>query len=113
MKCTEMFYMYRDGDNYKFLKSILVSGNLTFEDIKPYLEGIDGLIPADVGIPSAHPVDQYKYEEDSDHPWHEINEGDFRTRTDVEAEFTKEEIIEAFRKASEAGWPGQYSFEGW
>jgi len=116
MIITEMSYMYRDGDNYKFTQSVLVAGTLVLEDIKPYLDSTneEGFIPDDVGIPSAHPVGQYEYHEESDHPWHEIDEANFETQTrDDEVLMSSEELIEAFKQASAKGWPGQHTFEGW
>ena len=42
------------------------------------------------------------------------SEGDFVEFTgDADPQVSKEDLIAAFKKASEDGWPGQYTFEGW
>ena len=41
---TEITYLYRDADNYKQGNTVVVQGELTFEQIEPYLEEVKSVL---------------------------------------------------------------------
>lgn len=104
---TRICYLYRDACNYKYTYEIVVRGRLTWDEIVLYLDD-SGFIPYDVNLP--HPGVQAEGwpDEDNDHPWCEL-ERDMIVETDVEptTEVMASALLDAFRKAHGAGWPGQ------
>ena len=96
---TELDYMYRDGSNYKFHSSIILEGNLSIEDLDPYLHESEYFLPSLVGLQVLVP----EYRDADDHEWHELTGA---TPTDeMSASMSAAELINKFKKASKRGWP--------
>ena len=97
MQNTRINYMYRDACNYKTWGEIVVAGRMTIGEIVEIIGCLDGgryFIPEQVYFPHLRPEELTE----DDHCWHELTADDFVT-TDEEAEYTKEEVILAFREA--------------
>ena len=75
---TAISYMYRDGSNYKRHGQHVVEGELTLEQIQPFLDG-DGMdfIAHQVGLPALQlewEDEHYTFPTDDDHVWSEITD---------------------------------------
>lgn len=73
---TVLYYLYRDGANYKIQNSVVLSGSFTDAEISvmesKLNEGVY-FIPYDVGLPEKR-FDKWDYE--VDHCWFELLDGD-------------------------------------
>lgn len=98
--------MYRDGGNWKKHNTFEVTGYLDLAKLQEYCDSDDTFIPGDVGWPSLSPYDETEPTED-DHPWHEITNVEL-LQFEPENAPTAEEVMAAFRLASELGWQSQY-----
>lgn len=105
---TRIRYVYRDANNYKESDSVVVAGRMTFEDLRSLFdEDEDGFIPTDVGW--RHPGRKFStgFPTDADHPWCDIGPDGFEETEDAPTDLrTPAEIVDAFRRARDAGWPG-------
>ena len=111
---TVINYMYRDANNYKYICKVIVKGELTYDQLKPYLSNVDGdgFCPEDVGLP--HPGAKYAsgFPGPADHCWCELDEDDVtptkRAPTTLKGgAITAQQLLERFKKASEDDWPAQ------
>lgn len=101
---TKITYLYRDASNYKQSGEVVVRGAITFADLEPYLvEGTD-FVPEDVGL--SHPGEQFSgsFPTEDDHPYCELNDS-FEPTTE-EGTVDAQVLIDQFRRADAAGWPG-------
>lgn len=98
-KNTEIFYLYRDADNYKQPNYVVISGCLTQrqkETIKSCLHMGEYFIPSQVGLP------EEKFSEctEADHCWFEIEISDFKdSNKEATISITTETLVENFIKA--------------
>ena len=108
---TAICMLYRDGNDDKTTLTEVVAGEISFADVKTYLDEGKYFIPKDVGLP--HPgitflEKGYEWPTEADHPWVEVDEDSFEpTRNNPTTKPTAQELIAAFKTASEKGWPGQ------
>lgn len=68
---TEFNYLYRDAANHKVFKYVVVEGEITFGDIKEYLDGKEFFIPSQVGLDDLQP---WPIDQGNDHPWHTVKD---------------------------------------
>lgn len=65
---TKISYLYRDASNYKLFNEVVIAGQLSLEQLKPFLIDEIFFVPEELGLPrlsfDAHTLD--------DHDWHEI-----------------------------------------
>lgn len=66
----ELRYMYRDGGNYKFRSSVIISGELPLGELEEHLLFGEYFIPEDIGLPDLSP----SVKGDDDHDLHEFEE---------------------------------------
>ena len=107
---TLLEYMYRDASNFKFHERVVVAGELTMDDLRPYLDE-EYFVPEDVGLPHCRPH-HHRYSKDDDHPWHELEETK-PTDSGPDEALTAEALIRAFVWAAEQEWPGQHTDISW
>lgn len=75
---TEINYLYRDGENFKFYNRAVLQGELTKELIDEIISCLDGgeyFIPSAVGLPE----ERFEEETDADHRWFELNKSGFNS----------------------------------
>lgn len=94
---TKMYYLYRDACNYKNTNSVILSGEITEEQIKKIIDCTDGgdFIPSAVGL-----------DEERIGPWSEddtyyfeLTEDDFEpTEHDPTTHLTVDELVSAFER---------------
>lgn len=125
-KFTAIEIVYRDAANYKTWQTYIVEGELTLEQLAPYLEVDNRFIGLDVGIEDLMFQDREWPVGSDDHPWLELTEVRPATRGEaLQAEEvvrklkemamtiaicflgTAEEVLQRFKVASEAKWPGE------
>ncbi len=66
---TIFSYLYRDASNYKLYHEEIIQGELTFEQIQPYLDQSLYFIPSVIGLKALGFED---WDQEEDHIWHEI-----------------------------------------
>ncbi len=103
---TQLWYMYRDGSNYKANETLVLEGECTFEDVKAFLDEGRWFIPSQVGLPDLQKkLYQYDGPGEDDHIWHELDDGDFSlTDSEPTAPVTAADFIANMKKAHEDGW---------
>lgn len=93
---TRFHYLYRDASNYKRGKTIVLEGELSFEEIKRYLFEGDGFIASQVGLEDIQTTwarDGYDFPTADDHVFSEIGPGDVELTNDPPTvEITAEEL---------------------
>lgn len=102
---TSIHYLYRDADNYKTGRTVVLRGRPTADDIAVIKSALDEgmfFIPSQVGLDDLQEtLQQYDAEvsNDSDHPWHEMGiAGNFRATTEEPTDsLTVAELVEAFK----------------
>lgn len=99
---TYIEYLYRDEENNKVWKSIVLPGQMTLEQIEPYLDDGKYFIPHQVGLEDLQGKFQHGAgpRSDIDHPWHEMNRIE-PTEALPTVEMTAEELLVRF---SEVEW---------
>ena len=100
-------YLYRDANNYKDFRRLLLNGTLTkleIEEIRAKLDEQLYFIPAQVGLPPADRLQrQFGYDYEADHPWHELTRievvgvNGVNLEEEETEEMTAPELLEAFR----------------
>ncbi|MEP3439781.1 MAG: hypothetical protein ABJN75_23770 [Hoeflea sp.] len=95
---TRVHYMYRDASNWKFWGAAIVDGELSLEQLQPYLFDNDFFVPHEVGLD--HLLDQPMNEDD--HYLHSFV--DFESVSGQEPLCSVEEFVDRFRTAHERGW---------
>lgn len=109
---TKISLMYRDADNYKAHKEVIVSGAITAEQIQQIRSGLeDGqfIIADQVGLPTPS-FDFMKYDswpnDDSDHVWTtlpdfegDVSPAELHTTDEETEEITIEQLAEAIANA--------------
>lgn len=76
---TKIEYMYRDANNYKAYRTIVLTGVLTASELTEvknkcdWLDGDPKFIASEVGLPSPqHDMDKYGFPTEADHVWCEL-----------------------------------------
>lgn len=108
MKNTRISYLYRDANNNKRHGDVVIEGELTFEQLQPYLDEGEYFAPEDVGLP--HPGTRFAggFPIVSDHPWCKLADDDVEpTRKPATVNVTAAELLEKFKQAAAAEWPAQ------
>lgn len=100
---TRIYYMYRDGSNYKQLEEVVIPGAISEEDKKIILDARDEgsyFIPSQVGLNDLQER-MISFPNDDDHVWHELDETNIILTEDDPTpnhEFSDiKELVERFR----------------
>ncbi len=120
---TRIHYQYRDGGNYRFWGSVVVSGEMTNDLWKRILRSLDpeveGFIAHQVKFPevfgylSGPHIDEpgrngraHDYDDETDHCWHSFQERDiWELTTDPPTDSRDvETLVTSFEEARDAGW---------
>jgi hypothetical protein len=104
---TEITYLYRDADNYKQGNTVVVQGELTFEQIEPYLEEGCYFIAGQVGLEDL----QWRWLEkgfgfpsDADHVFSELDDSCIEPTSDEPTlSLTADQLLDRFR-ATNGQW---------
>jgi hypothetical protein len=108
MANTEITYIYRDGSNYQKSCSVVVAGNLRFDEIQPCLDGNEWFIASQVGLPDPQlqwALGGYKFPTEDDHVWCELGDGDIEPTDEAPTcNVTAADLLARFVKASQEGW---------
>ena len=105
MQCnnTQVDYAYRDANNYKMYNTVVLEGNLTYEQIEFILStrrDDEFFIPAQVGLPEKRFPD---YDPNADHPWFVLPDEAFSpTNQKATHSITAAELFEKFKKVGGA-----------
>ncbi|MPY72483.1 MAG: hypothetical protein GEU92_20800 [Alphaproteobacteria bacterium] len=95
---TEFSYIYRDASNYKFYKSVIISGKLKLCDIQEYLFDEEFFVPELVGLESLVP----DVKNEDDHILHGIFS---LCETKKPAGVLRAEtLVHRFKERGETGW---------
>lgn len=99
---------YRDADNYKSHGSYHVKGEFTPEQVtrmKATLDLDDRFLPGQIGGDHLG-GNSFEYDDEVDHPWHELNVDEIRTSEHPEGDDfgTPEEFVKILEKAAADGW---------
>lgn len=106
---TGIYYLYRDGSNYKNMNRQVVSGELTDEQKEKILESCDEgeyFIPRQVGLPE----ERFDDIDEDDHAWFEMSRM-FKTDMEPTVDLSAQEMYENFLKAS-GNWNANLWLEG-
>lgn len=98
---TKIEYMYRDADNYKKYKTVILEGVLTPEEIRDLLNCLDDgefFIAQQVGLPDAH-FD--RYDPESDHPWMTLDGAFTTTNAAPTIKMSMHALLERFLAAKD------------
>ena len=96
---TQFNYLYRDAWNYKKFHSIILSGVIKSEQIKPFLREHTFFIPSEVGLPDLQ-EDVFK---SYDHIWHEIEAIEL-TAEQPTANINASTLLANFKKTHSLDW---------
>lgn len=106
---TKMEYMYRDANNYKKYKTVVLEGVLTPEQIQDLLNCRDEgefFIAQQVGLPDVH-FDCY--DPGSDHPWMTLFDEAFTTTNSAPTiKLSVHTLLERFRTAKNNWKPDEW-----
>lgn len=94
---TKMNYTYRDADNYKSSTEIVISGEITEEQVARIVAKLDAdtyFIPEQLGLPAKR-LDDYPYDPEADHPYCELI-GFESTNLDATEDLTVDGLVAAF-----------------
>lgn len=72
---TELYYMYRDADNYKQYECVVLRGVLCESDVQKIFSSLDedgGFVPSAVGLDDLQDRNVNGWQNNVDHPFHEI-----------------------------------------
>lgn len=75
MSNTELYYLYRDADNYKQHESVIMPGVLCTSDAQKLFDALDdddGFVPSAVGLDDLQERNVNGWQNDVDHPYHEL-----------------------------------------
>lgn len=105
---TRIGVLYRDADNFKSHGYYHVAGELTPEHVNRLRATVNGdghFLPRQIGADHLGGA-LGDYDEQSDHPWHEMDLDDVETTDYPDGEYmgTAEEFVATMEKASEEGW---------
>lgn len=108
-KNTIFSYMYRDGSNYKFGGEVIFGGIPApglEQELREAMHDANNFIASQIGIPDVFPFpDQYSFNEDDDHCWHEftgLEPTDRDTTDDKNRSIT--DFVAEVEKIGPAGW---------
>lgn len=96
---TKITYKYTDAGNYKTWGEEVIKGELTLNQLTPYLIDTEFFIPKDIGLPNLQP---YPRNED-DHDLHTIEELTV-TADKATIRINAETLIKNFRRAKDREW---------
>ncbi len=92
-------YQYRDAQNYKVWNEVILSGEITIEDLNPYLYEESFFVPSEVGLEDLQEMPLASY----DHIWHEII-GVSPTSQVQTVEVSTEDLRQSFKIAKSRDW---------
>jgi hypothetical protein len=94
---TLISYMYRDAGNYKQFRDVVAAGRITREQFDRFVENLDEgfrFVPGQVGLPDLQGMFDDGWDDDLDHPYHELLTITF-TSAAADVAPTAEELAEA------------------
>ncbi len=96
---THIEYRYRDGGNYKLFHEVILSGEVTFEQIQEHFYEGEFFVPSEVGLED---LQEPPYRE-CDHVWHEIASV-IPTEKAPTVDLAASEFLARFALAGNARW---------
>ncbi|GAB5406868.1 MAG: hypothetical protein Aurels2KO_50990 [Aureliella sp.] len=100
---TRFSYMYRDGANYKTSAMEIVSGRLSFEEIRPFLDRGEFFIASQLGL--SDPQEDVSLSPEYDHVYVEIQDCGIEPTDEMPTiPLTSTQLLENFRRAHADGW---------
>lgn len=101
---TLVYYLYRDGSNYKVHNEVVLKGEITPEQISAIAESLDSgenFIPSQVGLPER----RFENWTEDDGPWFELDPNTAFSCTEQEStvEMTVDELVAKF-VAAKGAW---------
>lgn len=100
---TRISYLYRDGDNYKQSHEVVVSGELTLEQIQPFLLDGENFIASQVGLQDIQTMWKelgFEFPTDQDHVFCEMEDMEF-TEEKPTSELTASQLLFNFQKVDD------------
>ena len=95
---TEFHYTYRDASNYKAYNTVVLSGELTFEQLRPFLDDGENFIPYDVGLDELQ-EELPGFPKSDDHVWHELSGHDLTpTNAEPNCHMSAESLLSNFEQ---------------
>ena len=96
---TKITYKYTDAGNYKTWGEEVIKGELTLNQLTPYLIDTEFFIPKDIGLPDLQPHPR----NEDDHDLHTIEE--LKTTAEkATVSLTAEALENNFRMAKDREW---------
>lgn len=96
---TQIEYMYRDGENYKQFREVILVGEVTIAELKPhYYEG-SFFMPSEVGL---NDLQEPPYLA-CDHVWHELEEAE-PTDESPTVDILAKELLARFKATGKVKW---------
>lgn len=96
---TRFEYQYRDGHNYKQYNEVVIGGEFTLGQLRPYLYEGAFFVPSEVGL---NDLQEEPYGA-CDHVWHELVSAE-PTEDVATVELRAKELVARFRAAGAVGW---------
>lgn len=99
----EVTYLYRDAGNYKFWGRFNVLGDLSLNELEPYLLDREFFVPERIGLPSLVP----EARNDDDHLLHEFVDVELvkpKAGEAVPYVLTSAELVDRIRRAHAGHW---------
>jgi hypothetical protein len=111
---TKISYTYKDGSGYSYLEEVVVEGEVTFDDLEPFLSndpGEPGFCPDDVGLPHPGRESGEGWPNDDDHCWVTLEASDVEPATKIDrvTHGKAKDLLAKFKKAHAKNWPAQTS----
>lgn len=101
---THIDYLYRDSGNFKAFGQVVVVGQITFHEVKPFLDQERYFSPEMVGFPRLS-IEGHPFDSDLDHDWCELEERDFKPTEEAPTlDVHARSLLELFRAGAFGGW---------
>lgn len=107
---TKITYFYRDADNFKQDYEDIVAGEITLEQLKPFLSDAGEFCPVDVGLQHPGPL-LAAWPRENDHQWCEDLDCT-PTEDSPTTRINAKQLLALFRLAHRANWPSQNTKPG-
>lgn len=107
---TKVDYMYRDGGNFKFPGEVVVANpdglpaKQALKRLRAALQEGEFFIAEQLGLPRVFPWAQYDPCEETDHPWHTLNDLQAGCFPITLPGVTLKMLVERAEKAAKDGW---------
>ena len=106
---TLIKYRYVDAGNYKTYVEVIIKGELTFEQVKPFLVNADNqFIPTSVGLPPAQRGHDTFPDPELDHVFNEFDAGEAAfelTEKQPTINVRADQLLKKFMREKAKDWP--------